>query len=170
MNKVRDNNTRAIARITSIIQWSCVIGLALIGIAVTCSFLFPLFSNAVITSRVVLGKLALINLCVLFAMFQSLLGVLLMLVGVTAPYEVQGESEGMKISIISSSPGIILVLLSTVLVWISLSNRFEVSSETVETDGWTTPAFQAEGIEGREKLNKEPQQSEPAPLDVKGPK
>jgi hypothetical protein len=145
---------------TRIVSIACAVGLGLIGIAITFSFLVPLLSNAILASKLVLGKLALVNVCLLFGMFQSLLGVLLVLLGVTAPYKIRSETGPVKVNLLSASPGLLLVIVSACLIWISIGAKFEVSTETFE-------AMNTGGSIRPEESVKP--QLDPAPLGVKGP-
>jgi hypothetical protein len=153
---------KAFRTATAVVSVACIVGLVLIGLAVTCSFLVPLVSNAVLSSKVVLGKLAIVNVCVLFGMFQSLLGVLLILLGITAPYSMETETGSIKVSLISASPGILLVVISACLIWISVRSEFRVSSESFEV---INPQA---ALPATEKSSPN-QKSQIAPLGVEGP-
>lgn len=157
----KDFQTRSFRITTRVVQWSCIVGLILIGVAVSCSFLLPLMSNAMLSSRVTLGKLSLVNVCVLFGIFQSLLGVLLILLGITSSYSVQAEAEKIKFSLAAASPGILLMFISTCLIWISLRTQFSVT-ETQEFVDPTSPI-------GNANPQTQMHQTAPTPLGVKGP-
>lgn len=109
--------------------WSVKIGSIILLVAGIVCFASPFFVGD-IHEKISTAKLALIVFICLAGLIEMFLGVLLALVGVAASYEFDVGAKDIKVSLASSSPGILLIVCSTFLVAFALSRPIEFD-ETV---------------------------------------
>lgn len=119
------------ARLTKILLWVSAIGFPFVGIALAGEFFVPFFWTT-LSEKVIVSKLTFVNMGILFAVFQLMLGVLLSLIGVTANYNLDASVGAGKLKLISASPGILLIVAANVVFAFSLMREFEVMESTTE--------------------------------------
>lgn len=122
-------NQKISKRLIYFFFWSCAACFLLLGISYVIALRVPL-STPDLSDKVIITKLTFASLGILFGILQVFLGILLALIGVTIDYDIDATVGPTKLKLVSTSPGILLILVGNLLFGFSLMREFEVSQTT----------------------------------------
>ena len=118
-----------------LIKWfvrACFLGFPIILFTYIMGCFVPFYFSDY-AEKVLVSKMTYISFGLIVGLFQLLLGVLLMLIGITVDYRVNASMGPAKLHVISASPGLLLILCSNFLIIFCLMRSIEVTQITQQT-------------------------------------
>lgn len=143
-------------KLVSLFMWTCKIGFPFLGVAVLLALIIPLRYDD-LPAKILTAKLTFATVGLLFSILEVFLGIVLALIGVTANYDLDASTGPARLKLASASPGVLLIIVGTILFGFSLVREFDVRTTTTEI-----PAAKADASEKRFEV--------PKLEGVKGPK
>lgn len=147
-------------QLANLFWWVFVISLGFVAaatIAAAVCWLYPFPTT--IEEKLITARLALVGLGLVFAIVQIFLGVLLALVGITSPFDLDAGAGGSKVKLVSASPGILLIVAGNLLFCFTLMRQISL-----------TMADSSQDVSGERLQNESPSTGQPIkPEGEKGP-
>ena len=122
-------------KLMTILFWSCIGGLLFLCVALVVLAIAPFCVSGDLTNKFLAIRLSFFGVCTFIATLQLILGVLLALTGVNADYDAGAGLSGAKIRLVSSSPGILLIVCANIILGICISRNINLETKLKMKNG-----------------------------------